>query len=129
MGWRRIGRMQIGNCHFASTISIRPGNPGNFCGCFDCWTPVFQCHLGPSADQRSLVYLGNLLSSLAVCVTHPSAAGELFFFFVSDGEDISNRILFSGSQKLWDALKTMVPFHQCYANGWTNSEELMKSIV
>jgi nucleoside-diphosphate-sugar epimerase len=38
-------------------------------------------------NQRSLVYLGNVVDAIATCVVHPLAANETFL--VSDGEDIS----------------------------------------
>ena len=38
-------------------------------------------------NRRSLIYLGNLVDAISVCVNHPLAAGETFM--VSDGQDIS----------------------------------------
>lgn len=43
--------------------------------------------LGAARNQRSLVYLGNLVSAIDACLTHPSAANQTFL--VSDGEDLS----------------------------------------
>jgi len=50
----------------------------------DCgiWLPF-----GAVANRRSLLYVGNLASAIAECLTHPAAAGATFF--VSDGEDVS----------------------------------------
>ena len=38
-------------------------------------------------NQRSFIYIGNLVDAINICITHPLAAGETFL--VSDGEDIS----------------------------------------
>jgi nucleoside-diphosphate-sugar epimerase len=40
-----------------------------------------------NSNRRSLVYLGNLVDLLAVCLEHPAAMGRTFL--VSDGEDMS----------------------------------------
>ena len=46
------------------------------------WLPF-----GSVTNRRSLLYVGNLASAIAECLTHPAAAGATFF--VSDGEDVS----------------------------------------
>ncbi|MEQ1913502.1 MAG: NAD-dependent dehydratase, partial [Sideroxydans sp.] len=38
-------------------------------------------------NQRSLVYVENLVDALITCATHPTAAGQTYL--VSDGEDVS----------------------------------------
>jgi len=38
-------------------------------------------------NQRSFIYLGNLVDAISICITHPKAVGETFM--VSDGQDIS----------------------------------------
>ena len=38
-------------------------------------------------NQRSFLYLGNLLDAIITCISHPLAAGETFL--VSDGQDVS----------------------------------------
>lgn len=43
--------------------------------------------LGAIQNQRSLVYLGNLVDVIRLCLTHPKAAGKAFL--VSDGDDVS----------------------------------------
>jgi nucleoside-diphosphate-sugar epimerase len=44
-----------------------------------------------NSNRRSLVYLGNLVDLLAVCLEHPAAVGRTFL--VSDGEDLSTEEL------------------------------------
>lgn len=43
--------------------------------------------LGAIQNRRSLVYLGNLVDAMRVCLTQPGVAGGTYF--VSDGEDLS----------------------------------------
>lgn len=50
--------------------------------------------LGATRNQRSLLYLGNLVSAIDACLTHPSAANQTFL--VSDGEDVSTSDLIRG---------------------------------
>lgn len=64
-----------------------PGVKGNFLRlmqAIDKWRPL---PLGVIQNQRSLIYLGNLVDAIRVCLTHPKAAGKTFL--VSDGEDVS----------------------------------------
>ena len=52
-------------------------------------------------NQRSLLYLGNLVDAIITCCTHPNAKGETFL--VSDGEDVSTseliKMIASGMNK------------------------------
>ncbi|HTL88181.1 MAG TPA: SDR family oxidoreductase [Leptolyngbya sp.] len=43
--------------------------------------------LGAVQNQRSLVYVGNLVDAIVTCATHPSAAGQTFL--ISDNADVS----------------------------------------
>lgn len=47
--------------------------------------------LASVSNKRSLIYIGNLVDALAVCATHPEAAGKTYM--VSDGEDVSTQEL------------------------------------
>ena len=42
---------------------------------------------GAIKNQRSLVYVGNLVDAIITCLEHPAAAGQTYL--VSDGEDVS----------------------------------------
>ncbi len=64
-----------------------PGAGGNFLRMMDWVNRGFPLPLGSIRNLRSLIYLGNLVDALVVCVTHPRAAGNIFL--VSDGEDVS----------------------------------------
>lgn len=43
--------------------------------------------MGAIQNQRSLIYVGNLVDAIARCLDHPAASGRTYL--VSDGEDIS----------------------------------------
>jgi nucleoside-diphosphate-sugar epimerase len=43
--------------------------------------------LGSIDNRRSLVYLGNLVDAIRVCLAHPGVVGRTYF--VGDGEDLS----------------------------------------
>jgi nucleoside-diphosphate-sugar epimerase len=49
--------------------------------------------LGSIRNRRSMIYLGNLIHAVTVCISHPKAAGETYL--VSDGEDVSTSELIS----------------------------------
>ena len=68
-----------------------------------------------NSNRRSLVYLGNLVDLLAVCLEHPAAVGRIFL--VSDGEDLSTEDLLQRqgqalgrSPKLWNWSPEFVRF-------------------
>ena len=68
-----------------------------------------------NTNLRSLVYLGNLVDLLAVCLKHPAAVGRTFL--VSDGEDMSTVELLQRqgqalerSPKLWNWSPEFVRF-------------------
>ena len=48
---------------------------------------ILPLPLASIENKRSLVYAGNLVDALAVCATHPAAAGKTYL--VCDGEDVS----------------------------------------
>jgi len=64
-----------------------PGVKGNFLRLLravDCGIPL---PLASANNQRSLIYLGNLVSAITACIEHPAAAGKTYL--LSDGEDVS----------------------------------------
>jgi nucleoside-diphosphate-sugar epimerase len=74
-------------------VIVRPplvygaGVKGNFAQMLKVLTKGIPLPLASIHNQRSLVYVGNLVDSLIACATHPAAAGQAYL--VSDGEDIS----------------------------------------
>lgn len=68
-----------------------PGVKGNFLRLMQAIDKRRPLPLGGIQNQRSLIYLGNLVDALRLCLTHPKAAGKTFL--VSDGDDVSTPVL------------------------------------
>lgn len=74
-------------------VIVRPplvygaGVKGNFAQMLGVLAKGIPLPLASVRNQRSLVYVGNLVDTLFVCATHKDAAGQTYL--VSDGEDIS----------------------------------------
>ncbi len=64
-----------------------PGVKGNFFRLMQAIDKRRPLPLGGIKNQRSLIYLGNLVDAIRLCLTHPKAAGKTFM--VSDGDDVS----------------------------------------
>lgn len=64
-----------------------PGVKGNFLRLMQAIDKRRPLPLGGIQNQRSLIYLGNLVDAIRVCLTHPKAVGKAFL--VSDGDDVS----------------------------------------
>lgn len=64
-----------------------PNVKGNFAQMLKVLAKGIPLPLASVHNQRSLVYVGNLVDALITCATHPAAAGQTYL--VSDGEDIS----------------------------------------
>jgi nucleoside-diphosphate-sugar epimerase len=59
-------------------------------------------------NQRSLIYVGNLVDALILCAMHPAAAGQTYL--VSDGEDVSTPDLL---RQLGDAIDHPARLFHC----------------
>lgn len=64
-----------------------PGVKGNFLRLMQAIDKRRPLPLGGIQNQRSLIYLGNLVDVIRLCLIHPKAAGKAFL--VSDGDDVS----------------------------------------
>jgi nucleoside-diphosphate-sugar epimerase len=64
-----------------------PGAKANFLRLMNMVHRGIPQGLGSLKNQRSLIYLGNLVDAIVRCLEHPRAAGHTFL--VSDSEDIS----------------------------------------
>ena len=64
-----------------------PGVKGNFLRLMQAVDKRRPLPLGGIQNQRSLIYLGNLVDAIRVCLTHPKAVGKAFL--VCDGDDVS----------------------------------------
>lgn len=64
-----------------------PGAKGNFGRLARLARTRFPLPLASVRNRRSLVYVGNLVDAITLCIDHPAAAGRLYV--VSDGADVS----------------------------------------
>ena len=70
-----------------------PGVKGNFLRLLQVVDRGIPLPFALAKNRRSLIYLDNLTSAIATCLTHPAAAGKTYL--VSDGEDVSTAELIS----------------------------------
>ena len=64
-----------------------PGVKANFLSLFKIVDRGIPLPLAGINNHRSLIYLGNLVDAITVCINHPNAAGQTYL--VSDGRDVS----------------------------------------
>lgn len=64
-----------------------PGNPGNFLKLLNLVSKQLPLPLESVRNNRSLIYLENLVDALITCISRPEAAGNTYL--VSDGDDVS----------------------------------------
>jgi nucleoside-diphosphate-sugar epimerase len=64
-----------------------PGVKGNFRSLLRLVDRGIPLPLGGIANRRSLLYLGNLVDAIGLCLSHPAAAGRTYL--LRDGEDLS----------------------------------------
>lgn len=70
-----------------------PGNPGNFFRLLRLAATGLPLPLGAFENKRSMVFVGNLIDSIIVCMCAPIAVGKTYL--VSDGQDVSTPKLIS----------------------------------
>jgi nucleoside-diphosphate-sugar epimerase len=71
-----------------------PGVRANFLSLMRAVDRRVALPLGAVHNRRSMLYLGNLVDAIRVCLSHPDAANQLFM--VTDGEDVSTPELVRG---------------------------------
>ncbi|WP_426203109.1 UDP-glucose 4-epimerase family protein [Pseudomonas sp. TWP3-1] len=92
-----------------------PGVKANFLSMMNWLSKGVPLPFGGIANQRSLVFVGNLADLVVLCVDHPAAAGNTFL--VSDGVSFSTtRLLTSISEALGRATY-LVPVPSCLLKG------------
>jgi nucleoside-diphosphate-sugar epimerase len=85
--------MQVAADSGMEVVIIRPplvygaGAPGNFAQMMKVLARGLPLPLASICNQRSLVYVGNLVDAIIICATHPRAAGQTYL--INDGEDVS----------------------------------------
>lgn len=87
-----------------------PGVRGNFLQLLNLLRRGIPLPLASIHNQRSLVYLGNLVDAISRCIRDPRAAGRTYF--VCDGEDLSTPELV---RRLGMAMGTHVSLWPCPA--------------
>jgi len=63
-----------------------PGNPGNFLRLLRLAASGLPLPLASFENKRSIIFVGNLVDAIIVCMASPSAADKTYL--VSDGEDV-----------------------------------------
>lgn len=97
-------------------VIIRPplvygyGAPGNFSRIINALKNHYPLPLGVIRNQRSFVYIDNLVSLIVQCIDHPAAANQVFL--VSDGNDLSTTELLRGCAKALGVKSRLVPIPQ-----------------
>ncbi len=87
------GLLKIAQETGMEVVIIRPplvygaGVKANFASMMRAVKRGFPLPLGAIHNQRSFVYVGNLVSMMMCCIDHPAAANQVFL--VSDGHDLS----------------------------------------
>lgn len=89
-------------------IVYGPGNPGNFLSLLKVIHRRTPLPLASIQNKRSLIYVENLVDALAVCATHPDAAGQTYL--VSDGEDVSTSELIRRTAAALGIRARLLPF-------------------
>ena len=87
-----------------------PGNPGNFFRLIQFIDRGIPLPLASIRNDRSLIYLGNMVDAILICLSHPGAANKIYL--VSDGEDISTPELIT---RLAHAMGKPTPLFPCPA--------------
>jgi nucleoside-diphosphate-sugar epimerase len=64
--------------------------------------------LASITNSRSLIYVGNLVDALAICTTHPDAAGKTYL--VSDGDNVSTPELIRRTASALGVSAQLLPF-------------------
>jgi len=69
------------------TLVYGAGNPGNMERLMKLVKTGLPLPLGSINNQKSFLYVGNLVDAIATCIDHPNAKNQTFI--ISDGEDLS----------------------------------------
>lgn len=84
-----------------------PGVKANFLNMMTWLDRGVPLPLGAINNQRSLVFIDNLVDLIATCISHPSAEGRVFM--VSDGADISTSQLLGLMAKALGKKSRLIP--------------------
>jgi nucleoside-diphosphate-sugar epimerase len=73
------------------TLVYGPGNPGNMQRLLKLVNSHLPLPLGSIDNQRSFLYIENLIDAIITCLDHPNAKNQIFL--LSDGQNISTPAL------------------------------------
>jgi nucleoside-diphosphate-sugar epimerase len=90
------------------TLVYGPGVKANFLKMLATIKKGIPLPLASINNRRSLIYVGNLVDALALCASHPDAAGKTYL--VSDGEDVSTPELIRRTASALDVQARLLPF-------------------
>lgn len=89
-----------------------PRVPANFLALMRLVDRGIPLPLGAVQNQRSLIYLGNLVSAIQHCLEHPDADGQTFV--VSDGDDVSTPELIRRLARALGKPARLLPVSTCW---------------
>lgn len=92
-----------------------PGVKANFASMMRAVKRGVPLPLGAIHNQRSFVYLGNLISFIKCCIDHPAAANQVFL--VSDGHDLSTTELLRSCALALGVKSRLLPLPQWLIEG------------
>lgn len=87
-----------------------PGVKANFASMMNIVKRKLPLPLGAIHNQRSFVYVGNLVSFIMRCIEHPAAVNQVFL--VSDGHDLSTSELLQMCAKTLNVKLVLLPVPQ-----------------
>lgn len=90
------------------TLVYGPGVKANFFSMMKAVRHGFPLPFASISNNRSLIYVGNLVDALMTCAKHPAAAGQTFL--VSDGEDVSTPQLIARVATALGVKNRLLPF-------------------
>ena len=90
------------------TLVYGSGNPGNMERLIKLVKRGLPLPLGSIHNQKSFLYVGNLVDAIATCIDNPNAKNQTFI--ISDGEDLSTSDLIRRLGKALDRSPLLLPF-------------------
>lgn len=115
------GLLKIAQETGMEVVIIRPplvygaGVKANFASMMETVRRGVPLPLGSIHNQRSFVYLGNLISLIECCIDHPAAANQVFL--VSDGHDLSTTELLRNCAAALGVKSRLLPMPQWLIEG------------
>ena len=89
------------------TLVYGPGNPGNMLRLLKLVNSQLPLPLGSIDNQRSFLYIDNLIDAIITCLDRPNAKNQIFL--VSDGQNISTPALIRHLADLLNTRSILLP--------------------